>query len=272
MPGQQTTDNLQTVLDAGAALAAVRSATPGADPFVIIPAGYVREDLERTLPVPLRYRGHTGLNDAPSFIRFVNEFFGLQSKLYGTIDPPKFVAVFNANSKEGTGWADHSASYDCPLSIEWRKWSASNGKVMTQTDFAKFIEDNALDITDPASADMIDISRTIEAKKKVNFASGIRLADGSNELTFEEAIEGTAAKGRLKIPEVFTIAIPVLDGGDRYAVQARFRYRISDGKLALWFDLVRPHKVLEDAVKGVWKSIEDGVGTLIFNSAYHTRG
>lgn len=87
---------------------------------------------------------------------------------------------------------------------------------MNQADFARFIEDNAPDIASPPAADMIEISRSLEAKKKVNFASAIRLDNGKTEFTYEEDIEGTAAKGRLQVPQVFTIGIPVPEGGPKW--------------------------------------------------------
>ena len=51
-----------------------------------------------------------------------------------------------------------------------------------------------------------------------------------------------------------------------HAVTARLRYRIADqGKLTMWFDLLRPHKVLEDAVREVWHQIQTETGLTILN-------
>lgn len=163
------------------------------------------------------------------------------------------------------GWRDHTAFYECPLSAEWKAWSKANKNLFEQAEFAQFIEDNLPDIVEPSGADMLEISRTLEAKKKINFASGIRLSNGQQELTYEEQVAGTASKGKLQIPEVFKIGIPVLEGGPRYSVQARLRYRIDGGALVMWFDLLRPHKIIEDAVLAVWKDIEAGTGTAILN-------
>lgn len=84
---------------------------------------------------------------------------------------------------------------------------------MQQAEFAEFIERNLPDIVEPVGADMLEISRSLQAKKKVSFASGIRLANGQTELTYEEDIQGTAAKGKLQIPEIFKIGIKVIEGG-----------------------------------------------------------
>jgi uncharacterized protein YfdQ (DUF2303 family) len=249
----------------GAALAAPQTLN-AAIPFVVIPETYELTDLEKLYPAPFRKRGNTVLRDASSFIDFASEHKDDQTKLYGRLSPPSFKAVFNDDSAAAPGWGDHTATYACPLSIEWSTWSASNKKQMNQETFAQFIEDNAPDCVTPDAASMIEIARTLEAKKKVNFASGIRLSNGQNELTYEEEITGTASKGKMPLPETFDIGIPVFDGGAPWKLTARLRYRIADGgKLTIWYDLERPHKTLEQAAKEVWATIAAGTSLSIFN-------
>lgn len=237
-------------------------------PFVIHDKDQIVVDLEKLLPAPTRKRGNTVVGDEASFCAVVTKHSDANTVIYGSKNPPSFKAVFNDHSAGQPGWKDHTAIYPCPLSIEWQKWTGANGRRMTQEDFATFIEDNSLDCRAPDSATMIEISRTLEAKKKVNFASGIRLSNGDNELTFEETISGTAGKGKLQIPETFTIGIPVLEGGAPYEVTARLRYRIGEaGKLSMWFDLLRPHKIVEDATNELWARIEANLGATILNGA-----
>jgi uncharacterized protein YfdQ (DUF2303 family) len=252
------------------AIAALASAsqtpgTIGTTPMVIVPEGYAVQNLESLLPAPTRKRGTVTLRDVASFITLVKQECTLNSRIYGRYDPPSFTAVLNDNSA-APGWQDHKAVFACPLSVEWKTWSGSDGSKMDQTSFAQFVENNLPDIAQPPAADMLEISRTLEAKKKVNFASGIRLSNGQNQLTYEEQISGTAAKGQIQVPEEFTIGIPVLEGGPKYAVTARLRYRILEGgKMQMWFELVRPHKIIEDAVKEVWHQIAQETGLTMLN-------
>lgn len=234
---------------------------------VIVPPGWSVEDLRLTLPTPDRIKGKTAVRDVPSFALLVNEFKAPSTKLFGTIDPPRFVAVFNDNAQaSGPGWGDHRVEYACPTTKEWQIWTKSNKVGMPQVDFAQFIEDNLPDLLDGAT--MLEVSRSLEAKKSVNFASGIRLDNGAQEFTFEETIQGTAQKGKFRVPEMFEIGIPVFEGGPLYKIRARFRYRISDsGKLTLWYDLERPHKVIEDAVKQVWEDIAAKTELTILHAA-----
>lgn len=267
------TTEAHDIMALGSALSDPISAQEPADassiPFVVVPNGYELRDLEKLFGTPYRSKGTTKLNDADSFIRFINLMCLSRDPghLYFWMHPkPGFLAVFNPTDEDGPGWGDHRATYDCPMSVEWTTWKGADGKQFKQDDFAKFIEDNALDCVSPAAADMIEIARSLEAKKKVNFASAIRLSNGQQEFTYEEQIQGTAAKGKLQVPDTFEVGIPVFEGGVRYAVTARLRYRISDqGALTLWYDLLRPHKIVEDALNGVRLAIEVGTEIKAFN-------
>ncbi len=240
-------------------------------PYAIIPEGYKLENLERLLANPMRRRGVVAVFDAPSLIALVKAQRTPGTVLYRTLNPPQFVAVFNDHGRAGEapGWGDHRAVYACPLSPEWRTWSGANKRAMAQAEFAQFIEDNLPDIAEPPAAEMLEISRTLQAKKKVSFASGIRLDNGQHQFTYEEQIDGKAgARGQLRVPEVFTLGISAFENGARYAVRARLRYRISEqGALSIWFDLDRPHKVIEHAFAELNTVIEAETGLKTLNAS-----
>lgn len=264
MEFKQEINEVQTAINAGLALTEIRSIDQV--PFVVVPEGATIESLERFLDEPARKTGNVEMRDTKSFIQYVNEEKELGTRIYANYQKPHFTGVINDHMKDAPGWKDHRVIYRCPQSIEWQTWNRSNKSTVTQEAFAQFIEDNLPDIAQPPAAEMLEISRTLEAKKKVNFASGIRLSNGQNELTYEESISGTAGKGKFVVPEMFVIGIPVLEGGERYAVEARLRYRIGEsGKLTMWYELVRPHKILEDAVKAVCAEIEAATELTIFN-------
>lgn len=267
MENEEIISGVQAAINAGLSMAAVELTNK--TPTVVIPAGASFEAHEELLDNPTRKRAHVKLRDQASFCEYVEAEKTPATRLYGGKNPPVFTAVFNDHGAEA-GWRDYTATYVCPLSAEWTTWKGKSGNQMNQEQFAQFIEDNLPDIAMPPAADMLEISRSLEAKKKVNFASGIRLSNGQNELTYEEEITGTAQKGKLQVPEEFTIGIPVLEGGLKYAVVCRLRYRIGDGgKLAMWYEIIRAHKILEDAVNEVWREIEHKTGLTIFNGTHY---
>lgn len=261
-------------LAAGAALADPRSPSElvGGNPFVVVPKDYKIQDISQLLNKPTRNFGSVEVRDSESFCRYVRENKTPATRVYGTTTPARFVAVFNDSLPDEPGWRDHTAVFNCALAREWSEWLARDGKAMEQVAFAQWIEQALPDLASPPAAEMLEISRSLEAKKKVNFASGVRLHNGENQLTYEESIEGTAAKGQLRVPEEFSIGIPVLENGPRYQINARLRYRIGEGgRLTMWFELIRPHVVLEDAINEVRKQIEQVTGIKPFNGTLPAR-
>jgi len=138
----------------------------------------------------------------------------------------------------------------------------SNGKRMTQAAFAEFIEDNYPDIVKPSHAEMIQVSTNLSAKKSVQFSQATRLDNGQSQLVYQEEVKGSVETkgGSMKVPDGFTLKLPVFLGGAAYQLDARLRYRIEDGKLQIWYDLHRPHKVVEAATQAVTQSIRKGIG------------
>lgn len=261
---QNPVNDMDAVLQAGASLGMTKIV--GDVPFAVVPSGYRLESLEKLLQAPSRQRGTAEVSDADSFIAYVNRHKGDATDLYFQVNPsPSFTAVFNAPRPGQPGWSDFRAHYACPLSPAWQTWTAHDGKRMGQEEFARFIEANLPDIVQPEAADMLEIALSLEAKKKVNFASGLRLSNGANELTYEEQIEGSAAKGKLQIPEKIVLGIPVFENGQGYSVEANFRYRIAEGKLAMWYELVRTHVIVEDAVAELRKVIDEQTGLVALN-------
>lgn len=263
-----TPSDAEQLLMAGGALIDPKSIgrPPDAEactPFVVVPTGYNVKSLASLFPTPARRKGKTFLSDAPSFIRFVNEeqlSEAASTRVFGTKSPPQFTAVFN-----DVGRGDHVAMYSCPLSREWGVWTGKNKMSMGQTAFAEFIEDNRLDIIDPSTADMLEVAQNISATTAGKFSSKINRVNGGVEFGFSEDTQATVGEGRLKVPELFKIAIPVLDGGEKWELTARLRYRIKDGNLALYYDLDSLQRTFELAIEGVWQSIEVGTKQTIFH-------
>lgn len=237
-------------------------------PAFILPEGYTLETLESTLAAPVRKQGLTVLNDAESFIAVVNDQKTNDgTRLFSTVNPPTFTAVFNHHGSV-PGWCDHRAGYNAPLSPEWQAWIKIDNRPMGQVELAQFMENNLVDVVEPDGATLLEICRTLEAKKKVNFASAVRLSDGSNQFTYEEDVQGSAQKGQLQIPEMFAIGIPVFENGEKWRVDVRLRYRIQEGgRLSMWIELIRPHKVIDQAVKELRERITTETGLPILNGA-----
>lgn len=236
-------------------------------PYAIVPEGFKLQDLESYMPAPVRIRQAITHRSVESFLSYVERFLSPQTVVFAVVDEnnPKFTACFDYHNRvkhEGgavdePSWCGHRAVLESVPTPEWTTWKGNNKKQFNQRDFALFIEDNAPDIIEPKSADMLAMSRSIIAKKNVDFSSDIRLDNGQVQFTYIENIQGSMQKGNMAIPERFRLQIPVFQGGETYEFEARFRYSIADGgKLALSYDLHRAHKIIEAAAKRVMVQIQ----------------
>lgn len=238
-------------------------------PLALIPENTALKVLEEHLPAPTRTKQQLTVLDAATFINYVKRFANSATVVFcNGPDGRTFRAVFDYHQPDQPAWGSHSASYACPLTVEWGNWKAFDRKRLSQADFAEFIEDNVKDLVTPeqapdapSAADMLEISRTLQAQKNITFRQGTRLDNGQVQLTYNEEIDGRAgATGQLRIPEQFYIGVKPFLGGAAFLVSARFRYRIQEGRLVVWYELVRPDKVLEEAYGAVRHTISEGIG------------
>ena len=234
--------------------------------YAVVPKGYVLQSLEEYLPRPLRIEQSVDLHDADSFIGYVNEF-GKEgvSLIFFDGESEQFVAILDYHEKPETpNWCDHVATFKVQRSVEFKTWMDFNRKQMAQVDFARFLEENLPDIVEPQSASLLDVALTFEAKKAVEFSSGVRLQTGQIQFTYDEVVRGTAQKGTIEIPEKFVLGIPIHVNGPAYRIDARLRWRLQEGKLAFWYELVRPHKYIEHALREIRQRIEQETAAGVF--------
>jgi len=231
-------------------------------PYLLVPQGCNLVAKPQHRPEPERIEQTITLHTAAAFIAYFKRFGVDNSVTIVDLEHARYTAIFDYHDMDGLdpvpAWCQHRAVYQCPQTPEWKLWLSHNGKAMTQTEFALFIEQNVDDIRTPPGAQMLEIVTTLKAKTKVEFSKAIRLADGNNELTYNEVIDGKAgASGQLRIPEEITLGIVPFQGGEAYAVQAKFRYRIDgSGGLQLGVVLDRPEDVLRSAFGDVTGIIE----------------
>lgn len=234
----------------------------------------VRPDLEKYGPHPRRKTGGHIVTDVDSLLQYLAKHAGDHTELWGNATRSEIRAVINANhaalhDNEGdAGWSDHTATLKLPTTPDWNEWTAADGKLMGQVDFAEFIEDHLPNFVDPTGADMLELAQTFQATTKVDFDSSQRLKSGETQLTYVENTTATAGKkGSLAIPDQFTIGVQVHERGPVYKLAARFRYRIINGDLRLAYRLVRPRDVLDAAFDEVVTTIEDDTVHRVWRSA-----
>lgn len=263
--------SVQELLNVGAAFTA-HSIIDGGIPYVALPEGYKVHDLEKLLPAPIRKRAKITLLDHDSFIEYVKTHGNpANSALYADVDFDasrySVVAVLDDNILNPgglAGWRDHTATLTPKLSHEWQTWTGCNRARSSQSVFAMFIEDNMGDITNvegfPTAADMLQMALAFESNSNKKFKRRIDLQSGGASLEYvDEQDETTSTK--MKFFERFYIGIPVFQGEtSAYPVEARLKYRMEDGRLVFWFELIRLDRVFKQAVEDKITAIKKETG------------
>lgn len=228
-------------------------------------------DFEHLLTSPRRKKAKIKLTDTESFADYVAAHkIDTLTTVYCAADyaegKVEFLSVINdhAGTPDGQQWRDHTALYKPEKSVEWLRWSESDRKPHNQIEFAVFIEDNLDDIANvdgmPTRSELLQMVLHFEANQDSRLKQHARLQNGGIELNFvSQDDEQTIQK--MKMFEKISIGIPVFHGDkDIYRIDARLRYRIREGKLTFWYEMIRPDKVLEAATKQMIDTIKTGTG------------
>lgn len=238
--------------------------------FIVIPAGMeIRSvrDFQFAEP-PLKKEGSITVRDVPSFAEYFNRFADADSLIFADPKAHSFTGIidYHCAAAGAARPTRHKVSLTLEKTERWKLWHGSNRKPMNQEEFATFIEDNLAEIfapkdqpTMPAAADMLEISRTLEASTAHTFKSATNLKNGQRTLVYQEQVNGVAGPNSdMTIPDEFCIRVPIFLGQDPVVVRCRLRFRINSGKLSMWYDMLLVDEILrvefETARKGVEES------------------
>lgn len=243
-----------------------------------LPPGWKMDERDdsKLLATPRRKVARVSVRDTDSFIDYLKRHGSLTDcTIWCRADYVRgevsFTGILNDHGEEEDqpAWRDHLAHFSPEFSEEWRRWSGANKKHLSQTEFATFIEDNLKDIAAPEGSGlpsggaMLEMALSFEATQDMRFKSAIRLQNGGVNLSFVQDDDAQTIQ-KMSVFERFAIGIPVFWNGDAYQVDARLRYRVRDGKLVFWFELIRSDKVLEAAATTVINTIKEKTGNPFF--------
>jgi uncharacterized protein YfdQ (DUF2303 family) len=287
----------KTMIEAGMAIGAVdifkaediERLAPGTSPFAVVPDGARVESLERMMPRPARRSSNATLGTSDAFADYVARYATPDTVIfYAATDPTVFrfgfKAIFNYGeaskiekpADDGAavtitpglaGWGDNTAVFVPTLAPEFKAWRETNKVVMSQTDFARFLEDRIADIVEPDGAALFELITEFEAKADVAVNATTRLTSGSFQVVWSEEVSGKHRTGAMEFPSKITLRIPVIRGELPRAFNVRLRFRVASQKLTFWFEIVDLERVIEfEAVamaRRIGYKIESEVGAKI---------
>lgn len=229
---------------------------------IVVKDGYRVEKvdaLQSLLPTPRRKVATVTLHTPASFVEYVQAFGDQHTLITADLAETRLDAWLDYH-ESGAGsprWREHKAQYVIRKTKEWVLWNEASGKPKSQVEFAQFLEDNLPDIATPPGADLLELVKNLQIKNDVRFTGKVNLASGARQLTYVETIQGSDSNGDMKIPEEFVLGLQPFEGSDRFSLTARLRHRVeSGGALKLWVDLLRPHKVIEEAFEDIVAAVK----------------
>lgn len=221
-------------------------------------------DVERYGKAPRRSQGTVSAHDSAGFAAAVTQRLGegvdFPAVVYADEERMALVAILNDDYASEPGWRDHRVELALRKRPEWEHWRRQDGHLLGQEAFAEHIEDGLAELVSPAPGVMLDIAQTFSASTSGRFKGGNRLADGRRQFVYEEDIDASAGEsGTVAVPEQIELAVRPFFGADRFAVTARFRFRLRNGELTLGYKLDRP----DDVERAAFAAIRDGVAELL---------
>lgn len=249
-------------------------------PFVALDAGVkVATDALATakemLPGPIRRQLHISLTEVDSFIAYVKRYRQeSDSVIYADTPNLRLVCVFDDHEKltrseatEANGWREHRATYACPLSPEWLRWSKAANTKMSQSAFGDFVDSNLLDLTSgedyPAPGEVLQMARSLQVNVGSKYKRVINPTTGEGTLISEN--EHTEAS--TKIPRAFALGLRVFEGGEKHLVETRLRLSMENGIPAFSFELYRADEHIRDAFGEVRVAVEQATELPLYAGA-----
>jgi uncharacterized protein YfdQ (DUF2303 family) len=261
----------------------------GKVPVLVLPHGMTRanipeQEIDEARGMPRRRKGTICALSIAAFVELVNRNKTDTSIIYADESDATFVAVLNDHAPGETsspGFRDYRVSYSAQFSEEWGTWTKRANVYMSQAEFAAFLEDHVLDLLDTAAigpqtqkvvdalgvtvaspATLRGLARDLSVRIKQQVREARNLATGETQVVFMS--EHATDDGRpLVVPGAFIIGIPVFAHGPLYAIVARLRYRITEGKIAWSYSLAHPENAKRDVMQGMLAIVREKTGVLV---------
>jgi len=230
--------------------------------FLIVPEGMRNQEItdpnDMVKETPIRIQQTVALFDKDSLVGYVDRHGIDETVIFADPFEDTFVARIDWHGATEAQFVHHTATLRLQRSEEWKRWTAISGKMMAQEEFARFLEENAADVSEPSGADLLEIARDLSAKRSVNWKRAIRLDNGDEAFEYVEETEAKSqSRGDVSVPNKFVLSIPVYMNEPSVNVGAFLRWKLAGGALAMGIELHRPVFVQQAVFKQIGLELGD---------------
>jgi uncharacterized protein YfdQ (DUF2303 family) len=214
---------------------------------------------------PRRVKGVATAHTLDDFIALFNYHKLEASASFANIvdSQPYIIGVIDYHDGEEPAFCEHRIKYAFPVSPEWALWRGKNGVIMSQEDFAEFIEANIANLasTDESEAgfadmfgtqfarpaEILELSRGLEISAQLNVKEVRNLPNGTAQIVYDEVHKDGSGKP-LVVPGLFVINIPLFIGGQATRLIARLRYKRTSQGIKWAYHLWRWQEAVREAL------------------------
>lgn len=238
------------------------------------PVAFPAHMFDDYLEAPRFRHGTANFDRIESLIEHVKRFKDGNSALFARDDrtSPAITAVLDyheAGAEADPRFGKHRSLFRFPLSDEWKAWTEADGKVFSMVEFAAFLEDRIIDVLELIAGEdslpedlqrfinicggkvatpnrLVELSRGLHVNEKAAVKEAISLASGEGQIIFEsEHVDQFG--GKLQVPGLFLIGIPVFKNGPPWRLAARLRYRKTPAGIVFFYELWRSDRAFDSA-------------------------
>lgn len=245
-------------------------------PYVVLPKDYELHTMENLVQEfadkPTHLKQQVKLQNPASFISYIKNHATQSVAIFCLPEKRTFTAFLDWHVGTDQRHCFHTAVLNLETTAELDTWMRNSGKEMDQIEFASFIEANAPEIVSaddalggktPSGSEMLQIALTLSRTENAAFRSATRLQNGQTQFKYEQNFDDKAGEnGELTIPQMIKIGLPLFKASsadEGYIMSARFRYRIRNGRLVMWYELIRPERIIEDAIQGIEITLKEAM-------------
>jgi uncharacterized protein YfdQ (DUF2303 family) len=224
--------------------------------FLISPDGAtvreVSDEHSLTITPPRYIRQGVTLQTQDSLVEYVNRYKSDNTVLFANIDSNAILATIDYHAKDKAAVVAHRATLTLPFSEEWGLWTRISGKLQSQLEFARFLEENGADVRAPDAAELLEACRDLQAHRKVNFTKAVRTSSENETFEYQDETKATTKAG-IELPTKFKLGIPVYFGEPDTELFAFLRWAIDTDKggLSLGIALHRAEHVRQAVFKQI---------------------
>lgn len=233
--------------------------------FALTPKNFDLRDISDPARLDPHPAAAVTVDEKQALIDYVNRFGEPGTILVADVDAGEVSAKIDyhlpGDGDVVSGARKHAATLKLRPSEEFSRWNDFEGELRPQAEFARFLEENAVDIVDPDSATMIEIARDLEASQGMKFRSKVNLTTGDRTFHYENE---TRVENNLVIPKKFIIEIPLYAGEEPRALECLFRFSIGGGGLLCGFEWRRVEHLKLAHFREIAYAVAEGTGKPVY--------